>query len=150
MVVVLRGVFQLEAKRVDGRGTAGLFCNGLVRGGHCLWDEETYQLERLVLKPRLIDQVRTDRENGDADRRRQAELEDIDKARYLPEIGFIEYHRFDPEAGGAGVRGLKGCQHCSKKAGMSRNGNECRQSQAIDASLMRGSQLQPGRAKCSQ
>ncbi|CZR52894.1 uncharacterized protein PAC_02771 [Phialocephala subalpina] len=48
------------------------------------WDEEAYQFERIFLKEGLIDEVRKQREDEEGDRRREEELEEIRKVKYLP------------------------------------------------------------------
>jgi hypothetical protein len=53
-----------------------------------MWDEEAYQFERMFLKERLIDEARTERENEEGDSRRRAELDEMEKARFIPGTSF--------------------------------------------------------------
>ncbi|KAH8742430.1 hypothetical protein F5883DRAFT_442354 [Diaporthe sp. PMI_573] len=48
------------------------------------WDEERYQFEKIFLKEGLIDGARRKREDEGGDKRREEELEEIRKVRYLP------------------------------------------------------------------
>jgi hypothetical protein len=48
------------------------------------WDEERYQFERVFLKEGLIDKARNKREDEEGDRRREEELGEIRKVKYLP------------------------------------------------------------------
>jgi hypothetical protein len=47
------------------------------------WDEERYQFERVFLKEGLIDKARNEREDEEGDRRREEELGEIRKVKYL-------------------------------------------------------------------
>ncbi|KAK0127971.1 hypothetical protein ONS96_007466 [Cadophora gregata f. sp. sojae] len=49
-----------------------------------LWDQESYQFERILRKEALIDKARKHREDEEGDRRREEELEEIQKIIYLP------------------------------------------------------------------
>lgn len=48
------------------------------------WDEEQYQFQRIFLKEARVDGARRKHEDEEGDRRREEELEEIRKVRYLP------------------------------------------------------------------